>query len=339
MQASVIIPTHNRERILSRVLGYYACQVEDTGDFELVVVDDGSEDGTDRLFEGLNAMAPEDFATDVDFDRYRDVVVTAKKGWFSPDPPVDSPPSTRDVFLRYIKIRKSGRSKARNVGIGFSAHPLIIFADDDIFVEPAFVKKHAEAHAPDDLLVVMGRVIHTSGLDDPLSARWKPKDINTAFLATGNASLLKKYIVQAGLFDEWYTVYGWEDFDLGIHLQELGLRSEKRKVYGFHYDPSKRAQERSVNRDPGQIYEKERERGLSAVYFYREHPLPWVRRFTLVENRFLKAMVHLLGRKKRFLEKGDRALFGPVKLLVRYKGYFDGVDEGLSSPEGAQRNG
>ena len=324
MHASVIIPTHNRKHILSRVLGFYACQVEGTEEFELVIVDDGSEDATDRLFKDLGDIALEE--ADPLVRRYRDIIETARKGWVKPVKPAHLSLPGRAVHVRYIKIMKSGRSKARNVGIGFAAYPLIVFADDDIFVEPGFVKKHGEAHTPEDRLVVMGRVIHTHNLVDPFSARWKLKDINTAFLATGNASILKRHLIEAGLFDEWYTIYGWEDFDLGIHLQENGLVSVKEKVYGYHYDPS---QGHSGQRPEG-IYEKERERGLSAVYFYRNHPLPWVRRFTLVENRVLKALVNLFGRNNWFLKKKRFPLCtGFFRLIIRYKGYFDGVEQGL----------
>jgi len=327
MHTSVIIPTHNREHILGRTLGYYASQAKAGGNFELIIVDDGSEDGTHRLFEGLSKIDLHTAGHHA--HRHRDIIRIARKGWYSPEATQNPSIPFSDVYIRYIKIEKSGRSIARNVGIGFSAYPLIIFADDDIFVESEFIRKHIEAHTPDDLLVVMGMVIHTGDLEDPFSARWKLKDINTAFLATGNASILKKYLLEAGLFDEWYRVYGWEDFDLGIHLKDLGLRSEKRKVYGYHYDPSQKSSGHREPMNPRLIYDKERERGLSAVYFYTNHPLPWVRRFTLVENRPLKMIVNLLGRRNWFLKRKKlRSCAGLLKLLVRYKGYFDGVEEG-----------
>jgi hypothetical protein len=82
------------------------------------------------------------------------------------------------------------------------------------------------------------------------------------------------------------------------------------------------------------LYEKERERGFSAVYFYRNHPLPWVKRFTLVENRWLKAVSNLLGRKNWFLEKEKLPpCSGLFRLIVRYKGYFDGVTQGFQEQQ------
>ena len=323
MHASVVIPTHNREPLLNRIIACYAQQDCEKEGFELVIVDDGSEDRTHLMFEGLDTIGRWEAAPDA--SRYASAIQIAKSGWFQPAY------DQAEVFVRYIKIRKAGRSTARNVGIVFAAHPLIIFADDDIFVEPGFIRKHAANHDAQDKVVIMGRVIHTADPDNPFSARWKPKDINRAFLATGNASVLKRHLIEAGLFDEWYTVYGWEDFDLGIHLQEHGLKSMQKKIYGYHYDPSLR---RGHIQQPRGLYEKERERGLSAVYFYRNHPLPWVRRFTLVKNGWLKALSNLLGRNNWFLKKEKLAPCpGLFRLIVRYKGYFDGVAQGLQAEQ------
>ncbi len=327
MHTSVIIPTHNRAEILGRVLSYYACQAKPDQDFEILVVDDGSTDGTESIFDNLKD-AEINGGTGI-LAGYKDRILTVKKGWYLPDTDESLFIGKSSLFVRYIGIRKSGRSTARNVGIGFSAYPLIIFADDDIFVEPEFIKKHSAAHANDDRLVVMGKVIHTQDLDNPFSATWKLKDINTAFLSTGNASVLKKYIVKAGLFDERYTVYGWEDFDLGIHLQEIGVHSIKRKIYGYHYDPPTKFIA------PRELYAKEKERGVSAVYFYTGHQLKWVARFTLIHSRFLRAFFKTLGHGNWFLSKKRISFFkGMMLLIVRYKGYFDGIDEGKKKSDG-----
>ncbi len=47
IKASVIIPTHNRAYILKDCLSYLANQT--TQDYEIIVIDDASEDKTDKL--------------------------------------------------------------------------------------------------------------------------------------------------------------------------------------------------------------------------------------------------------------------------------------------------
>ncbi len=322
MKASIIVPTHNRKHILGRVLSYYCQQDLQKNKYEVVVVDDGSSDKTSSIFEELKDKV--DYHAKPGTREYQKRIISAKHGLFAPGSNKGSQCKQDPINLIYIQLRKSGRSIARNAGILFSTYPLIIFADDDIFVEPDFVKKHIEAHSPDDMRVGMGKVIHTGDLEDPLSARWKLKDINTAFLATGNASVLKKHLIQAGLFDEDYTVYGWEDFDIGIHLEENGLESQKKNIYGYHYDPP------GSTLNPGTIYDKEKERGFTAVYLYLNHPLRWVGRFTLINNRSLKILFRLLGHGNWFLSRNGFAFFkGFFRLVVRYKGYFDGIEEGL----------
>jgi glycosyltransferase involved in cell wall biosynthesis len=322
MKASIIVPTHNRGSILSKVLEYYCTQSAPKESFEVVVTDDGSTDKTVALFEALDDI--KDYIKDPQTEKYLGKVVSAKHGLYKPYKKGALRSGMEPINLKYIQLKKSGRSVSRNTGILFSSFPLVIFADDDIFVETKFVEKHIDAHSPDDNLVIMGKVIHTKDLEKPLSARWKLKDINTAFLATGNASVLKKHLIRAGLFDEDYTVYGWEDFDLGIHLEKNGLKSKKSNIFGYHYTPQVKSLE------PDVIYSKEKERGFTAVYFYRNHPERWVKRFTLINNRALKAFIGLLGRRNWFLSRSRISCFkGFFRLVIRYKGYFDGINEGI----------
>jgi glycosyltransferase involved in cell wall biosynthesis len=320
MNASVIIPTHNREHVLSHVLQYYCLQDYPKDKFEVIVVDDGSVDGTPLLFTQLDEVKID--CSGAALRKYCDRIVKAVRGWYRPNTDETLFVAGEAVNIKYVRIKKSGRAMARNIGIRFSVFPLIIFADDDIFVESEFVKKHVGYHSDEDHAVIMGKVIHTQSIECPFDARWKLKDINTAFLATGNASVMKKYISQAGGFDENYTVYGWEDFDLGIHMSDIGLRSVKKRVYGYHYDPPKPFIE------PEKIYRKEIERGISAVYFYSTHPLKWVKRFTLVDNRALDRIFSVLGFRNWFLKKKKISfLKGFFRLIIRYKGYFDGIRE------------
>jgi len=317
LKASVIIPTYNRRAVLTKVLFSYAGQTARPGDFEIVVVNDGGDDDTSSVFERLAGLE-----TGLLSEKRRKAVTEALSGSLTDVMTGAATVRGGSPAVCYLKIEKAGRAAARNIGIMVSKNPLVIFADDDIFVEPEFVQKHLDAHHPGDHLVVRGTVIHTESLEDPFSSRWKPRDINTSFLATGNASVLKEHLVQAGCFDERYTVYGWEDFDLGIHLSENGLKSIRRKIKGYHYDPKKKTMR------PSEIYAKEKERGSSAVYFYQSHPLPWVRRFTLVRNGTLRVLFRLLGKNNWFLRKDTISRFkGILRLVIRYKGYFEGVAE------------
>jgi len=319
MQPSVIIPTYNRKKILQKILIEFSKQKGVSNDFELIIIDDGSNDGTMDIFSKLNDMNSRD--TELS-NRHLQVVKSIKRGKLNSV--IDFNIFKINPKVIYINIEKSGRSIARNIGIEVSNGDLIIFSDDDIFVEEKYVYKHYLNHYPDDKLVVMGRVISTESLDNPFLAKWKLMDINTAFLATGNASVLKKYLVEAGEFDENYKIYGWEDFDLGVHLMMIGLKSLKKPIYGYHYNPI------SKYVIPESLYNKERERGITAVYFYINHPLPWVRRFTLVKISFLPIIIDILAARmvKKYQKKDRIKLKGLKRLLYRYKAYFDGIKEG-----------
>ena len=162
MKASVIVPTHNRENILGRVLACYCRQDLPKNRYEVIVVDDGSSDKTSLIFKGLKDII--DYPAKLRGGEYESRIISAKQDLFDPDKDDGRQHKQDPVSLKYIQLEKSGRSISRNTGIFFSSYPLIIFADDDIFVEPGFVKKHIEAHTQDDRRVVMGKVIHTGDI-------------------------------------------------------------------------------------------------------------------------------------------------------------------------------
>ena len=60
-------------------------------------------------------------------------------------------------------------------------------------------------------------------------------DISTSFFWTSNVSVKKKYLDQAGRFDQDFKEYGWEDQEVGLRLMALGLRNRNNyKAIGYH---------------------------------------------------------------------------------------------------------
>src|SRR6185369_12818569 len=97
---SVVIPTFNRLPRLQRVLSALAEQTVSASEFEVVVVSDGSTDGTDDYLA---------------------------KG--------DTP-----VPVRHARQDNAGPAAARNHGVRLARGRLILFVDDDVVASPALVE-------------------------------------------------------------------------------------------------------------------------------------------------------------------------------------------------------
>lgn len=303
---SVIIPTYNREKLLAKCLSALAGQTFPAEEYEVIVIDDGSTDGTPAMVKELARKAP--------------------------------------CCINYVYKEHKGIGAARNVGLRLARGELIIFIDSDIVAVPDFIQAHVSQHKitrkagsfqVDDNFIVHGPVIYTTNLDNPLATKKRVTDISTAFFATTNVSIAKKWLFEAGLFDEDFTEYGWEDLELGQRLRRLGLmviRSEEPKGYHLKH-------EFSLSELPG-LLQKERERGHMAVLYYRKHPTFKVRMATMLTPAFF-ALVRLLTlgdwpsrkatlRLMRFLEKRQWRLPLAVLLqIVLYHAYAAGMREAL----------
>lgn len=292
-KASVIIPTYNRKDILAKTLSAITHQSVTQTDYEVVLVDDGSTDGTGEL---VQAQFP---------------------------------------TVRYIYQSNQGRARARNTGIRAAEGEVIIFIDSDIVVNPAFVEAHLAGHAQSDKAIVNGLVVNTSNFDNPTSEPYKLSDYSRASFATGNSSVRKKYLEIAGLFDEDFNQYGWEDLELGHRLLDLGLKKIKApEAVGYHYNPPV-----SLDELPN-LLRKERERGKMALLFYEKNPTLHTRATTLFAPPFfwLERVLNLGGwpdwqLTEGYLEKLKKAerrkLF---RFLAQFKlihAYFTGMRQGL----------
>ena len=196
---SVIIPTYNRLPILQKCL--QAMEVQDfTQPYEIVLVDDGSTDGTVEFLQSHSDEFP---------------------------------------HVRLYLQNHEGAAIARNTGIDLAAGDTIVFIDSDLVVTPVFLSSHAKALAGRDRAFTYGLVINTSNFDDPTSEQAKIQDISTAFFATGNVAISKHWLLEAGKFDTSFRQYGWEDLELGVRLKKLGLKLIKcPEAVGYHWHPA-----------------------------------------------------------------------------------------------------
>lgn len=301
LQISVIIPTYNRRVILRKALEALSRQTLDRRAYEVIVIDDGSTDGTQEMIQQLKTP----------------------------------------YSLVYRFTSRRGPAAARNLGLKLARADLIVFIDSDIVVNEEFLEAHLKAHT-EPHYIGHGPVIHTDNLDDPTSASFKVTDISRAFFATGNASIRKEHLFAAGLFDESFVEYGWEDLELGIRLRRLGLKAVKvPKARGYHYKKKLAAVDVPIWR------QRERERGHTAVAFYRKVPTARVRMMTMLFplTFWLDSIVTAGGwpdrpATQRLLQWLDRrgyhlALRFVVRLITHHA-YVTGMREALAAEKARQ---
>jgi poly(ribitol-phosphate) beta-N-acetylglucosaminyltransferase len=120
LKVTVVVPTHNTSELVTRNVESLAAQTMPASDFEVIYVDDGSDDGTADLIERTISGRP---------------------------------------AFRLIRSENSGwPGRPRNLGIEAARGDYVFFSDDDDWLAPdALEHLHARAVA-DDADIVIGRI-------------------------------------------------------------------------------------------------------------------------------------------------------------------------------------
>ena len=105
-ELTVVITTRNRSALLRQCLESLDSQTAPDAEFEVIVVDDGSSDGTQQMLATLKT-------------RFR---------------------------LTVVKQPPTGSSAGRNAGAARASGRLLLFLDDDEIADPGLVAAHFEAH-------------------------------------------------------------------------------------------------------------------------------------------------------------------------------------------------
>jgi len=227
IDATVIVPTYNQAGSVGLCLTSLLAQTVPAGSYEILVVDDGSTDGTPEALGGFSAP------------------------------------------LRVVRLPENrGRSAARNAGIREARAEQIVFVDSDVVVRPDFLAWHLRTHRDRGPgILSRGPVVFVDTLDDVVGRSVPRFASSPAYLDTANAGLERSAVISAGMFDEAFPGYGWEDFELGFRLRGNGIRRVFcRQAPAFHLRPS------LTPGALGALFAKEEARARSAVYLYGKHP-------------------------------------------------------------------
>lgn len=191
MDVSVVVPTHNRERQLQRLL-YSLERLETIRPRDVVVVDDGSKDRTwERLLEWTR----------------REHAFAAKA----------------------LRIRESGGpGRARNHGITATSGRVIAFTDDDCIVHPKWLDGLLRPYEGDESVVGVGGSVLPQ--DGDFYSRFytfhhilePPEGLD--YLVTANCCYKREALDRVGGFEGDIPVPGGEDVGLSFKIRLLNGR-------------------------------------------------------------------------------------------------------------------
>lgn len=234
---SVVIPTYQRRLDLLRALGALARQRFPAASFEVIVSIDGSSDGTSEAVEHFQAP-------------YELAAVFGSKG---------------------------GRAAACNAAIELARGDVIVILDDDMEPAPACLENHYRHHPPGSRLCIVGGVpIRVRDTSAPVETYVAAKfNAHLARLEapghgfvlrdfySGNASIRREVLVEVGLFDQGFVLYGNEDLELSMRLRRAGVE--------LRYDGEALASQHYGKRLP-ELARDTFEKGKTAVLFASAHP-------------------------------------------------------------------
>ncbi len=306
--ASVVVPTFNRLADLKRVVRalHDQVRVQSVG-VEIVVVDDGSSDGT---ADWLDAAAS-------------------------------------DLDVTVLHQNNAGPAKARNRGVDAATGDVVLFLGDDTVPQPGWLHEHLEAHrihGSTGPTAVLGYTAFPPAADSPF-LRWineygaqfgyalidDPTRVPFNFFYTSNVSLPRRLFLDLGGFREDFPAAAWEDIEFAYRAADAGLV--------LRYVPRARTIHHHRVR-VSSFCARQRTSGRSAAIFSALHPelqaflgVPCVDRGGArsgIERRLLQVWI-ALGERIRGL--ADDRIYR--RLLDGC--YLEGLAEGLRTPGPVER--
>lgn len=249
MKVDVVIPIYNQRESLLLTLEGFKKQIGNN-QLHIIIVDDGSKENMSDLM----TIFP-------------------------------------DLDITYIYQENKGRAQARNTAIKNINNEYIIFNDADRIPGPNFIEEHIHRLESNDNLICIGglKEVFFSRPENNKEKIWEIVQFNSRaareplhsknidylydeqgkcisklpWISTysGNMSMRRRAIDLAGGFDENFTSWGFEHFELGYRMYKLGIEFQReRKAINYHI-----------------AHSREKDFYINAItksheYFYRKHP-------------------------------------------------------------------
>jgi len=294
-ELTVVIPTYNRLDTLRHVIPALLRQDLRADEYEVVVADSLSNDGTAEYLAEIAREYPR---------------------------------------VRHLPGPYTGRAMARNAGIEAARGSVVMFTDADIIASSDLVSRHLAHHRERTGIAVVGMELQVNSYEDyerlfahpeqrrPLHPMTR-KTLSWLYFLTGNASVRKSDLDRVGRFDENFTGYGHEDLELGYRLQQAGMTIVyDPKAIDYHWHPVPYDEQKG----------KMSLAGRSTVRFFRKHPTFGVR--ARLGMTPLSLAVHsVIAKRPKLLDSLERAgksKPGLARNIVYQYHYVSGVKDALA---------
>jgi GT2 family glycosyltransferase/glycosyltransferase involved in cell wall biosynthesis len=235
---SVIIPTHNRCAVLASCLAALEQQSRAKERFEVIIIDDGSTDGTERLCQGLSMSFP----------------------------------------LVYLRQSNAGAGAARKLGSEVARGKYLLLFNDDTIATPNLLAEHlrAQHEYAAKKCAVLGdfrypteagkRALTSFFATRPFlfpQVNMKPGFYHESwYFIASNLSICREAVLELGSFDPQFRVA--EDTELGARLEQKGHR--------IRYHPKALAWHDHLTFTTADLIKRARAYAPADLLLFKKHP-------------------------------------------------------------------
>ncbi len=277
IEFSVIVPTVNRQPTLALCLDALACQTYPRDRFEVIVIDDGSSDGTPAFCRNYHAF----------------------------------------LHFQYLRQTNAGAGAARRRGVHHARGKFLLLINDDTLADPDLLAIHAEAHRerPEDRQAILGDFRFPPAAMDRALTRFLTESPflfpqvklergvhwdYTKFV-TCNTSVRRDAVVGVGSFDPEFRVA--EDSELGLRLSRRG--------YFVRYVPEAHATHWHIPFAVSDLVHRAEAYGKTQLQFLRKHPGllgDGSTQYGLLDQRFVDEWRERLAAQRHEIHDAEAAL-------------------------------